>query len=100
MSIIHHFLMEPLSFILKGLLDQNDGQVKISSFLVLFLNIPFCAFSFIRFLVFYFSKFNTRHIYKFIFSALILILCPYKASLFPHPLILCHFDTAMTIISL
>lgn len=30
MSIIHHFSMEPLSFILKGLLDQNDGQVLFS----------------------------------------------------------------------
>ncbi|KAK1366324.1 Origin recognition complex subunit 3 [Heracleum sosnowskyi] len=27
MTIIHHFSMEPLSFILKGLHDQNDGQV-------------------------------------------------------------------------
>ncbi|KAL8095531.1 hypothetical protein AgCh_036815 [Apium graveolens] len=30
MSVIHHFSMEPLSFILKGLLDQNDGQVPFS----------------------------------------------------------------------
>nr|XP_017255665.1 PREDICTED: origin of replication complex subunit 3 isoform X2 [Daucus carota subsp. sativus] len=30
MSVIHHFSMEPLSFILKGLLDEDDRQVQFS----------------------------------------------------------------------